>query len=181
MSGGTRRAVFFDRDGVVNHSPGDGYVLSPDAFVLNDGIAEALRLIRECGALAIVVTSQKGVGKGLMSRETLERIHERMASLLAEEGAAFDAVYAHTGDGSPDDPPAKPDPGMILSAAERFGIDLRQSWLIGDADRDIAMGKAAGIAGTIRVLTDKPVGIEATHTVEKTIKIPEILLKVLKL
>jgi histidinol-phosphate phosphatase family protein len=180
MSGGLKRAVFFDRDGVVNRSPGDGYVLSPDDFILNDGIAEALRLIRSHGVLAIVVTSQKGVGKGLMTRDRLDEIHARMASLLAAEGTAFDAVYAHTGTGAPDDYPPKPDPGMILSAAERFGLDLRQSWLIGDADRDIAMAVAAGLAGTLRVLTDKPVGIEASHTVEGTLKIPQILSKVLK-
>ncbi len=79
-----------------------------------------------------------------MTRETLDRIHERMASLLAAEGTAFDAVYSHTGTGGPDDYPPKPDPGMIFAAAERFALDLRQSWLIGDADRDIAMAVAAG-------------------------------------
>jgi histidinol-phosphate phosphatase family protein len=180
MSGEAKRAVFFDRDGVVNRSPGDGYVLSPEGFILNDGIAEALRRIRSQGVLAIVVTSQKGVGKGLMTRETLDRIHERMASLLAAEGTAFDAVYSHTGTGDPHDYPAKPDPGMIFAAAERFGLDLRHSWLIGDADRDIAMAVAAGLAGTIRIRSDQPIGIEASHTLGETLKIPQILSKVLK-
>lgn len=180
MREAARCAVFFDRDGVVNRSPGDGYVLSPDEFVLNEGIAEALRIIHERGALAIVVTSQKGVGKGLLTKEVLDRIHERMASLLAANGEAFDAVYVHTGVGGPHDYPPKPDPGMIFAAAERFGIDLRHSWLIGDADRDIAMGLAAGLAGTIRVHTEKPILLDATHTVDQTIKIPDILLQTLK-
>lgn len=175
MSEPGRCCVFFDRDGVVNRSPGEGYVLSPEAFELNDGIAEALRLIRRRNALAIVVTSQKGVGKGLMTRETLDRIHGRMADLLAAEGAAFDALYAHTGDGGPDDYPAKPDPGMMLAAAERFSIDLRRSWMIGDADRDIAMGQAAALAGTVRILGEKPVGREATHSLRSTSEIPRIL------
>jgi histidinol-phosphate phosphatase family protein len=172
---GSRRCVFFDRDGVVNASPGEGYVLSPDAFHLNPGIAEALRLLRERDCLAIVVTSQKGVGKGLMTGETLTNIHDHMRDLLAAEGAAFDAVYAHTGTGGPADFPAKPDPGMILAAAERFAIDLRRSWIIGDADRDIAMGDAAGLAGTIRILGEKTVTVPATHTLENTTEIPGLL------
>lgn len=172
---GSRRCVFFDRDGVVNASPGEGYVLSPDAFHLNPGIAEALRLIRERDCLAIVVTSQKGVGKGLMSRQTLTNIHDRMQSLLAAEGAAFDAIYAHTATGGDEDHPAKPDPGMIHAAAESFGIDPRLSWIIGDADRDIEMGRRAGLVGTIRVRGEKEITIPATHTLESTTEIPDLL------
>ena len=171
----SRRCVFFDRDGVVNASPGEGYVLSPGAFHLNPGIAAALRLLRERDCLAIVVTSQKGVGKGLLPPATLTQIHDHMRDLLAAGGAAFDAVYAHTGTGGPEDFPAKPDPGMIFAAAERFGIDLRRSWIIGDADRDIAMGDAAGLAGTIRIRGEKSISVPATHTLENTTEIPELL------
>jgi len=170
-----RRCVFFDRDGVVNASPGEGYVLSPEAFHLNPGIAEALRFLRGREVLAIVVTSQKGVGKGLISRDDLAVIHQRMTDLLAAEGASFDAIYSHTGTGDPFDFPAKPEPGMIHAAAERFAIDLRQSWIIGDADRDIEMGKAAGLAGTIRIQGEKAIAVSATHTLENTTEIPALL------
>jgi histidinol-phosphate phosphatase family protein len=170
-----RRCVFFDRDGVVNRSPGDGYVLSPEAFHLNPGIIEALRFIRERQDLAIIVTSQKCVGKGLVSGETLETIHAEMADLLRIGGVAFDAIYCHTGSGGPEDYPAKPDPGMILAAAERFAIDLGRSWVIGDADRDIEMGIAAGLAGMIRIRGEKAVTVPATHTLENTAEIPEFL------
>jgi len=171
-----RPCVFFDRDGVVNRSPGAGYVLYPEEFVLNEGIAEALHLLRNRDALAIVVTSQKGVGKGQMTRAGLDGIHRRMSDLLAAAGgAAFDAVYVHTGDGTDDDPPAKPDPGMIFMAKERFCIDLRRSWLIGDADRDIAMGLSAGLAGTIRIQGENPVTVAATYTLENTTEIPGLL------
>ncbi len=179
MSPGGRRCVFFDRDGVVNRSPGAGYVLAPEQFELNEGIVEALRVVRERGALAIVATSQKGVGKGLMSRADLDRVHRRMAGLLAVAGVGFEAVFAHTGTGDPDDFPPKPEPGMLLAAAARFGLDLRQSWMIGDSDRDIAMGLAAGLAGTIRLRAETPVGIEATYTLDSTAEIPEILRKIL--
>jgi len=179
MSGAGKPCVFFDRDGVVNRSPGDGYVLSPDVFELNPGIAEALCLLRQKGVLAIVVTSQKCVGKRLVSRQQLDAIHRRMADLLAASGAAFDAVSSHLGDGSPDDPAPKPDPDMIHRAAEKFGIDPRQSWIIGDADRDIAMGQAAGLLGTIRIRGDKPIGIPADHTLDSTMEISALLQKLL--
>lgn len=181
MSGGTdlqRRAVFFDRDGVVNRSPGPGYVLTPDQFFLNDGIAGAVRFLKEQGILAIVITSQKGVGKGLMSDGDLVAIHRRMQDELAESGAAFDAIYAYTG--TPHCPHrAKPDPEMIFTAAERFSIDRRLSWMIGDADRDIEMGRAAGLAGTIRIRGDKGIATPATHTLESTLEILGLLKRIL--
>lgn len=179
MRSEARRCVFFDRDGVVNRSPGEGYVLSPEQFELNPGIAESLRLAHDRGALTVVVTSQRCVGKGLISRADLDRIHERMAELLAAEDAAFDAVYAHTGEGGEGDFPAKPDPGMILAAAERFSLDLRRSWIVGDADRDIAMGLAANLEGTIRILGEKSVGVEASHTLHFLSDLPDLLRSIL--
>src|SRR5690606_29029887 len=126
----------------------------------------------------IVITSQKGVGKGLMSDDDLAAIHRRMRDELAKSGAAFDAIYAYTG--TPDCPHrAKPDPEMIFTAAERFSIDRRLSWMIGDADRDIEMGRAAGLAGTNRIRRDKPLGIPATHTLENTLEISNLLRRVL--
>ncbi len=173
----SRRAVFFDRDGVINRSPGEGYVLRPEDFVLQEGLIPALQVLREAGVRAIVVTSQKGVGKGLMSRETLEAIHRRLADELAAGGVGVDAIYAHLGDGGPDDYPPKPDPTMILAAAERFSLDLRQCWLVGDADRDIAMGQAANLAGTIRIRGEKPIAIEADYTLDSLPEITELFRK----
>lgn len=177
-AGEPRRAVFFDRDGVVNRSPGTGYVLSIDEFFLNDGIAEAVRFLNEAGILAIVITSQKGVGKGLMSEADLTGIHRHMQDELAKDGAAFDAIYAYTGTlVCPHRP--KPDPEMIFSAAERYLIEPRLSWMIGDADRDIEMGIAAGLAGTIRVQGEKAIGIEADYTLQSVVEIPNLLRKIL--
>lgn len=177
--GAPRACVFFDRDGVVNRSPGPGYVLSADEFVLNPGIAESLRWLRARGIAAIVVSSQRCVGKGLLSREGLAAIHRHMEALLAAEGAAFDGVYCHLGDGGPADHPAKPDPGMIFAAVEREGLDLRQSWIVGDADRDIMMGRQAGLAGTIRILGDHPLTVPADHTLSSTAEIPALLQEIL--
>ena len=164
--GSGRPAVFFDRDGVVNQSPGAGYVLDWEAFEFAPGLFDLVALVKEAGWEAIVVTSQKGVGKGLMSAATLEAIHDRMQATLegATGGHRFDAIYAYTGTPvCPHQP--KPDPEMILTAARERDLDLAHSWMIGDADRDIAMAIAAGLAGTVRVHGDKPIGVEATHTV----------------
>lgn len=157
--------VFFDRDGVVNCSPGAGYVLRWEDFHFQDGIFDLLRLVKQRGYLSVLVTSQKGVGKGLMFHVELSRIHEAMQQRLIDEcGSGFDAIYAHTGE--VDCPhPAKPDPAMVLTAADALDIDLSRSWMIGDADRDIEMGQRAGLAGTMRLVGDKAVSIEASETV----------------
>ncbi len=173
-----RPCVFFDRDGVVNRSPGSGYVLRWEDFHLNEGIAEALRMVRDNGYLAILITSQKGVGKGLMSQEDLDRIHRNLQTELVKRGAAFDGIYAFTGmTNCPHR--AKPDPEMILAAAHDFCINLNQSWMIGDADRDIEMGKAAKLGKTIRIKGDKPIAIDADHTLDSILKLPELFRKYL--
>lgn len=173
-----RRGFFFDRDGVVNRSPGPGYVLRWEDFHFQEGIAEAIRWLRERDWLVFLATSQKGVGKGLMSRRELDRIHRKMQEWLAEEGGGFDAIYAHTGE--PDCPwGPKPEPDMITAACEEFHLDPARSWIAGDADRDIAMGRAAGLGGTIRVLGENPVGIPADHTIRDVSEMVELFENVL--
>ncbi|MDF1860726.1 MAG: TIGR04282 family arsenosugar biosynthesis glycosyltransferase [Verrucomicrobiales bacterium] len=173
-----RPCLFFDRDGVVNRTPGPGYVTREEDFHLNPGIAEALAWLKARDWLAILVTSQKGVGKGLMSGSDLDRIHRKMQRELATSGAAFDGIYAFTGE--PDCPhQPKPDPEMIRTAAERFFIDPRLSWMIGDADRDIEMGKAAGLAGTIRIRGEKVIGVAADCTLDETTEIADTFERIL--
>ncbi|MEM9281040.1 MAG: TIGR04282 family arsenosugar biosynthesis glycosyltransferase [Verrucomicrobiota bacterium] len=174
----SRRCVFFDRDGVVNRSPGPGYVTRSEEFHLNEGIAEALNWLRERNWLVILMTSQRGVGKGLMSRADLDEIHSNMQRELLRQGAGFDGLYAFTGEPDSTFSP-KPDPDMILKASESFFIDLRLSWLIGDADRDIEMGKASQLAGTIRIRTEHPIRIQADYQLESTAEISDLLRKVL--
>jgi histidinol-phosphate phosphatase family protein len=158
--------LFFDRDGVVNRSPGPGYVLRWEDFEFQDGLFELLSLVKSRGWKAVLITSQKGVGKGLMFHVELLRIHEQMQQRLEQAcGSGFDAIYAHTA--LPEDPhPPKPDPGMILTAAAEHDLDLSRSWMIGDADRDIEMAQRAGLAGTVRLIGDKPVGVDADETVQ---------------
>lgn len=143
-------AVFFDRDGVVNLSPGPGYVTRWDDFHFSAGIIEALRLCKDRGFKTVLVTNQQGVGKGLMTREALDRLHERMQQELARHGAAFDSVQVcpHL-EGTCGC--RKPSPAMIFAARDELGLDLARSWLIGDQDRDIQMAINAGVPNTIRI------------------------------
>jgi len=136
-------AFIFDRDGTVNQSPGPGYVLTWEDFHLLPGVEMMLAAVKARGWKSILVTSQQGVGKGHMSAATLEDIHRRMQACLGPE-AAFDGIYTCTGlDGR--DPRRKPSPAMILEAAGDHDLDLAASWNIGDSERDLAMGRAAGV------------------------------------
>lgn len=160
----TRPAFFFDRDGVVNISPGEGYVLRWEDFHFSDGVIEALAWLRTRGFILILVTNQQGVGKGLMTHAALDDIHARMQAELIKHGAQFDAIYACTCLKS--DPACtchKPSPEMALRAAREHDLDLARSWLIGDHDRDIQMALAAGVPNTIRVEGGKTAGVEAGH------------------
>jgi len=136
-------AFFFDRDGTVNVSPGPGYVLRWEDFHLMPGIREMLAAVHHRGWKAILITSQQGVGKGLMTSAALADIHARMQEALGPP-AAFDGIYACTGlDG--EDPRRKPNPAMMLEAAREHDLDLAASWSIGDKERDLTMGRAAGV------------------------------------
>jgi D-glycero-D-manno-heptose 1,7-bisphosphate phosphatase len=163
MKGNLRRAVFFDRDGVVNVDPDpEPYVLSWDQWRWMPGLAAVLRRVKDLGYVTVLVTSQRCVGKGTLTPEGLAALHRRMQSELGE--LRFDGIWVHTG--VPGDPvPAKPDPGMVRQAAEALGLDLARSWLIGDADRDIAMGWAAGVGVTVRLAGLKEETVDAHHRV----------------
>jgi histidinol-phosphate phosphatase family protein len=139
------KAIFFDRDGVVNRRRMDDYVKSWEEFEFLPDIFDVLPLAHQGGFLAVLVTNQRGIGRGLMSADLLEAIHDRMQSaLLQRTGHRFDAIYF-----CPHDTPdgcdcRKPLPGMLLRAAADLRIDLEGSWMVGDSESDIQAGIAAG-------------------------------------
>ncbi len=138
-----RKAIFLDRDGVVNIFPGDEkFVLNWSAFRFMPGLRGDLKRLRAHGYFLSLATNQSGVGRGLMTLEALAKIHAKMQAELGTE--ALDAIYycPH----HPDDSCVcrKPSPHMILQACADHGLDPRQSILIGDSGRDIEMGAAAG-------------------------------------
>ena len=137
--------VFFDRDGVVNTAPPPEmyYVTRVDDFHLEPGFVEALRVVRARGYEAVIVTNQKCVARGLLTPEGLEHIHAHLRELLAAQGLCLtDIVTCPHGDDECDC--RKPKPGMLLAAAQRHALDLSRSWMVGDSERDIEAGRAAG-------------------------------------
>lgn len=139
----SRKAIFLDRDGVVNIFPGaDKFVVQWSDFKFMSGLREQLRRLREREFFIALITNQSGVGRGLMTLDALHDIHARMQSELDAE--AFDAIYfcPH----HPDDACLcrKPSPEMIERACREHNLDSAQSWMIGDSGRDIEMGRAAG-------------------------------------
>lgn len=172
----SRPAVIFDRDGVVNLSPGPGYVLRWQDFHFSPGIIEALTLCRNRGYATILATSQQGVGKKLMSMADLEDIHDRMQAVLRGHGAAFDGIYACTClKADTGCTCRKPSPEMVHRAALEHDLDLSRSLLVGDADRDIEMGLNAGVPLTIRIESENPHEVAATHTLPDTTGLASLL------
>jgi transaldolase len=135
------RAVFLDRDGVLNHAVvREGKPYPPrDAAELRvvDGAAAALQRLREAGYRLIVVTNQPDVARGTTPRSTVDAINAKLAAALP-----IDEFVVCDEDG--DAPCRKPNPGMLLDAARRHGLDLRRSFMVGDRWRDIAAGQRAG-------------------------------------
>lgn len=149
-----RRAVFFDRDGVLNVD--HGYVYRPDQFEWIQGSKQAIRRLNRMGILVIVVTNQSGVARGLYTMEHVEELMRSMQGDLAELEARIDRWYVcphHPNEGNGaftmDCSCRKPKPGMILSAIDDFGLEPANCLLIGDKDRDLDAAAAAGVSGKL--------------------------------
>jgi D-glycero-D-manno-heptose 1,7-bisphosphate phosphatase len=144
-SGESRPAIFFDRDGVVNRRRVDDYVRTLDDFEFLPEIFEVLPRVRDEGYLAVVVTNQRGIARGLMTENALHEIHRSMQQeLVATTGTAFDAIYYCPHERDAGCNCRKPLPGMLLDAARDLDIDMASSWLIGDSESDVEAGIAAG-------------------------------------
>lgn len=139
---GKNRAVFVDRDGTLNINI--EYLSDPEKYRLYPGVAEGLRLLKDAGFLIVVITNQSGIGRGLFDMVTLEKIHERMRTALASEGASIDAIYycPH----HPQDRCACRKPGTELfeRAIKDLHIDPGRSFVIGDMRMDVAAGHKIG-------------------------------------
>lgn len=138
------KAVFFDRDGVINRRIHGGYVRSWEEFELVEEVAQTVKAVKDMGYLAIVITNQRGVGMGVMSEADLHDIHGKMQDRLHEaEEVRFDDIYYCT-DAEDGSFRRKPSPAMLLEAADKWNIDLSQSWIVGDSSSDVEAGKRAG-------------------------------------
>ena len=158
------RAVFLDRDGVINRKAPEGqYVTRWEDFQLLPGVIEGVAQLNRAGLCVIVVTNQRCVAKGLLSEEDLKKLHQRMSDHFVQGGATIDAIYYCPHELEPPCRCRKPAPGMLLEAARSRDLDLEASWMIGDSDIDIQAGKNAGCR-TARLLPKDQTEREPKHS-----------------
>ena len=140
-----RRAVFLDRDGVLNRLVAhNGRAVAPRAlaeFALLPGVAAAVTALRRAGLLAVVVTNQPEVARGQLDPMELARMHERL-----QRAVPVDAIYICPHDDADGCACRKPRPGLLQRASRDWNLSLRASFLVGDTEKDLAAGRAAGCA-----------------------------------
>lgn len=164
-----QKAVFLDRDGTINKYV--GFLTKPDQFELLPGVAAAIKMINKSGYLAIVVTNQPVIARGDCTWDELQQIHDKMETELGKVGAFLDAIYVcphHPDKGFEGERPEykfdcecrKPKPGLLFQAASEFNIDLTQSYMVGDSERDMQIGYYIGLKDCIQVKTNLPESLD---------------------
>ncbi|MGI0073207.1 MAG: D-glycero-alpha-D-manno-heptose-1,7-bisphosphate 7-phosphatase [Nitrosotalea sp.] len=137
------RAVFLDRDGVINKERSD-YVKTISELEILPGVEKSIKKLRDAGYLVVVITNQSAINRGLTSHENVHRIHSVIQEYFKKNGTLIDGFYycPHR----PDEKCycRKPNPGLLLKAVEDLKIDPKSSWMIGDSDSDIQAAKLAG-------------------------------------
>jgi D-glycero-D-manno-heptose 1,7-bisphosphate phosphatase len=165
------KAIFLDRDGVINDNSGGYYIINIDDFILNKGIIESLETFTNHGFLLIIISNQGGIAKGLYAKNDCELIHEHLKKLLLPQGISITEIYYC---------PHHPDhgnclcrkPGSLLfeKAIARFQINPGESWMIGDSEGDIMAAEKVGLRTIkiesnedIRKYVDRMVGISSNR------------------
>lgn len=160
-----QRAVFLDRDGTINVEK--DFLKYAEDFELIEGVADAIRIINRAGWLVIVTTNQPVIARGECSFVELQRIHDTMETELGKQGAYVDGIYYcphHPDSGFEGERLEyklecicrKPNPGLLLNAAKDFNIDLAQSVMIGDREKDVLAGERAGCERSILIEKNEP-------------------------
>ena len=149
-----KRAVFLDRDNTLNFDP--GYLNDPDQLRLLPGVGTALACLQEAGFVLVVVTNQSGVGRGLIEPKQLESIHERLNEHLASFGARihrFECCLHHPQQRCDC---RKPAPTLLLRAASALGLQMSESFMVGDRLSDVEAGRLAGCRGSYLITPPLP-------------------------
>jgi D-glycero-D-manno-heptose 1,7-bisphosphate phosphatase len=168
------RALFLDRDGVINHHL--GYTFTVDNFVFIDGIFEFCHAAMQAGYLLIIVTNQAGIGRGYFTEQDFLTLTEWMLKRFEEEGIKITDVFYcpyhpefGIGEYKKDSFDRKPNPGMLLRAAEKYGLDLEHSIMIGDKDSDMQAASKACVGVRCHYLSDnneQGMSNAATHKIQ---------------
>ena len=146
-----KRAVFLDRDGTIIEDR--NYLKHPDEVVILPGAPAALRRLMDAGFLLFIVTNQSGIGRGYYTLADMEAVNRHLLAELARDGVSFEKVYF-----SPEAPEQpgrgrKPSPDFLFDARDEFGVDLAQSYMIGDKLVDVECGRNAGVRRSVLVRT----------------------------
>lgn len=173
MTGSGIRALFLDRDGVINHD--GGYTSSAEKFEFIEDVFSLCSAARRSGYLLIVVTNQAGIGRGYYSEQDFFKLTEWMRERFEAEGVPLTDVFHcpfHPEHGigryKKDSFDRKPNPGMLFRAAEKHGLDLKHSIMIGDKDSDMQAAQKAGVGTRCHYLADEYKEVlsrAATHTI----------------
>ena len=141
-----KKAIFLDRDGTINNNCDHYYIWHKEELLLNPGVSEALTQLKSRGYMLIVITNQGGISKGEFGTGDVDALHDHLHKMLEKEGVSLDAIYYCPHHSMVESCLCrKPQPLMIEKALARFNIDPSSSWMIGDAERDVEAGKAAGL------------------------------------
>ncbi|MBR7104198.1 MAG: HAD family hydrolase [Lentisphaeria bacterium] len=149
----SKKAFFLDRDGVVIRQI--SYLHDPALVELEKNVPEAIRKIHEKGMLAVVLTNQSGVARGMFTEKDVDLCHERLQELLAAYGEKIDGFYTccHHPDYTGVCSCRKPAPGLFHAAAEELGIDIALSFMAGDKFSDLESGRNAGVSQSVLLRT----------------------------
>src|SRR5688572_18922419 len=145
------RAVFLDRDGTLNVEK--NYLSDPGQLQVFPGAGPALRRLMDAGFKLFIITNQSGIGRGYYTEGDMHLVNARLSEVLAADGVRFEKVYFSPE--SPEQPSQtrKPSPQLLFDARDEFGIDLAQSYMIGDKIIDVECGWNAGVKKSILVRT----------------------------
>ena len=153
-----KRAVFLDRDGTINVDR--NYLSDPAQLELIPGAAQALRRLGDAGFLLFIVTNQSGIGRGYYTLADMERVNARLCQMLVADGVRFEKIYFAPE--APEKPSRgrKPSPEFLFDARDQFGLDLGQSYMIGDKLIDLQCGWNAGVKQSVLVRTGYGADVE---------------------
>lgn len=165
-----KKAVFLDRDGVINVD--HGYVSDIADFEFTDGLFPVLRYLMKSGYLLVIVTNQSGIGRGYYTQQDFDRLTGWMLDRLTEEKIEISGVYSCPHSPESDCDCRKPAPGMFIQAIREHGIDPEISWMIGDKSSDMEAAAVAGVRN--RVLLGNAVSGHNTHSISKISELPDL-------
>ena len=158
------KIIFLDRDETLNHDP--GYLNDPNKLVLKENVIEGLQLLKLAGYEFIVITNQSGIARGLITREQLDSVHNKLQGMLSKYDLKILKIY-YCPDEDDRSGCRKPNPGMIRSALAEFDINLQRSYIIGDRITDIKTGEHFNLPGILLKRSDQP---KKTKSLPKNLK-----------